>query len=85
MPRPKNILDVQKNPYYLLHVGKYCLAIRLELVGTLVDILLACLFPVYHHAIIGTDPTFAGLAGYAFHTPYLLRKLPIGLSEWQAT
>ncbi len=62
--RLKKMLDVQQNAYYLLCVAQCWLAIRLELVGTLV-ITLACLFPVYQHYIHGADPQFAGLAGLA--------------------
>jgi ATP-binding cassette subfamily C (CFTR/MRP) protein 1 len=62
--RLKNMLDVQQNAYYLLCVAQCWLAIRLELVGTLV-ITLACLFPVWRHHITGADPHFAGLAGLA--------------------
>jgi len=62
--RLKKMLDVQQNAYYLLCVAQCWLAIRLELVGTLV-ITLACLFPVWSHQFIGADPKFAGLAGLA--------------------
>lgn len=62
--RLKKMLDVQQNAYYLLCTAQCWLAIRLELVGTLV-ITLACLFPVYQHYINGADPQFAGLAGLA--------------------
>ena len=62
--RLKKMLDVQQNAYYLLCVAQCWLAIRLELVGTLV-ITLACLFPVYHRFMNGADPQFAGLAGLA--------------------
>ncbi|VEU33619.1 unnamed protein product [Pseudo-nitzschia multistriata] len=64
MRRLQKMLDVQQNAYYLLCVAQCWLAIRLELVGTLV-ITLACLFPVWHHAFYGADPNFAGLAGLA--------------------
>jgi len=62
--RLKKMLDVQQNAYYLLCVAQCWLAIRLELVGTLV-ITLACLLPVLHHQIIGADTKYAGVAGLA--------------------
>jgi ATP-binding cassette subfamily C (CFTR/MRP) protein 1 len=62
--RLKKMLDIQQNAYYLLCVAQCWLAIRLELVGTLV-ITLAFLLPVWSHEIIGADPKFAGLAGLA--------------------
>uniref|UniRef100_A0A7S4AQQ3 P-loop containing nucleoside triphosphate hydrolase protein n=2 Tax=Pseudo-nitzschia australis TaxID=44445 RepID=A0A7S4AQQ3_9STRA len=62
--RLENMLDVQQNAYYLLCVAQCWLAIRLELVGTLI-ITLACLFPIWHHEYFGADPKFAGLAGIA--------------------
>jgi len=62
--RLKKMLDIQQNAYYLLCVAQCWLAIRLELVGTLV-ITLACLLPVWHRHVLGVDPKFAGLAGLA--------------------
>ena len=62
--RLMNMLDNQQNAYYLLSVAQCWLAIRLELVGTLI-ITLACLFPVWHHEIVGADPKISGLAGLA--------------------
>jgi len=62
--RLKKMLDVQQNAYYLLCVAQGWLAVRLELVGTGI-ITIACLFPVYHHQMVGADSSFAGLAGLA--------------------
>jgi len=62
--RLRDMLDIQQNAYYLLCSAQCWLAIRLELVGTLV-ITFACLFPVWHHELVGADPKFAGLAGLA--------------------
>jgi len=60
--RLKNMLDIQQNAYYLLCVAQCWLAIRLELVGTLV-ITLSCLLAIWKHQFLGADPKFAGLAG----------------------
>lgn len=54
------MLDKQQNCYYLVFSAQCWLAIRLEMVGTVI-ILLACLFAVSSKT--GNDSTFAGLAG----------------------
>lgn len=51
-----------QNAYYLLCVAQCWLAVRLELVGTVI-ISLACICCVVQHPFRGGDATFAGLAG----------------------
>lgn len=55
-------LDKQQHAYYLTCASQCWLAIRLELVGTLV-ITFACLCSVLQHGKMGGNETFAGLAG----------------------
>jgi len=62
--RLKKMLDVQQNAYYLLCVAQCWLAIRLELVGTLL-ITLSCLLAVLQHQFFDVDKNFSGLAGLA--------------------
>ena len=56
------MLDVQQSAYFLTCTAQCWLAVRLELVGTMI-ITLACLCAVWEHVSIGPDVTFAGLAG----------------------
>jgi ATP-binding cassette subfamily C (CFTR/MRP) protein 1 len=57
-----NMLDVQQNAYFLTCTAQCWLAVRLELIGTLI-ISLACLFAVLEHNKYGGDEAFASLAG----------------------
>jgi ATP-binding cassette, subfamily C (CFTR/MRP), member 1 len=56
------MLDVQQHAYYLTCAAQSWLAVRLELIGTLI-ITFASLVAVLDHATSGADETFAGLAG----------------------
>lgn len=56
------MLDIQQHAYYLTCTAQSWLAIRLELIGTLI-ITFAALSAVIEHAFKGPDDTFAGLAG----------------------
>jgi len=56
------MLDAQQNAYYLTCAAQCWLAVRLELVGTLI-ITFACLCAVAEHGARGGDANFAGLAG----------------------
>lgn len=58
------MLDIQQHAYYLTCTAQSWLAIRLELIGTLI-ITFAALSAVIEHAFRGPDDTFAGLAGLA--------------------
>lgn len=58
------MLDEQQNAYFLTFTAQCWLAIRLELVGTLI-ICTTCLCAVLEHKNLGGDETFAGLAGLA--------------------
>lgn len=60
--RLTSMLDLQQNAYYLLCVAQCWLAVRLELVGTII-ISLACICSVAEHPFRGGDATFAGMAG----------------------
>jgi ATP-binding cassette subfamily C (CFTR/MRP) protein 1 len=55
-------LDNQQHAYFLTSASQCWLAVRLELVGTLV-ITFACLCSVLQHGKMGGNETFAGLAG----------------------
>ena len=58
----EEMLDRQQHAYYLTCAAKCWLAIRLELVGTLI-IGVACLCAVLEHRTMGGSAQFAGLAG----------------------
>ena len=60
--RLQTMLDTQQHAYYLTFTAQSWLAVRLELIGTLV-ITFACLLAVIEHAFAGPNTTFAGLAG----------------------
>lgn len=60
--RLRNDLDNQQHAYFLTSASQCWLAVRLELVGTLV-ITFACLCSVLQHGKMGGNETFAGLAG----------------------
>lgn len=57
-------LDTQQHAYFLTCASQCWLAVRLELVGTMI-ITFACLCSVLQHGTKGGDETFAGLAGLA--------------------
>ena len=68
--RMSNFIDRQQHAYYLLRVGTYWLAIRLEFIGTLL-IAFGCLgFVLHKHASTTVDEVFASMAGLALS--YLL-------------
>jgi ABC-type multidrug transport system fused ATPase/permease subunit len=58
------MLDIQQHAYYLTCAAQSWLAVRLELVGTLI-ITFACLSAVSQHAAAQSNEEFAGLAGLA--------------------
>lgn len=60
--RLKRMLDLQQHAYYLTCAAQSWLAIRLELVGTLI-ITFTTFSAVLEHATAGANETFAGLAG----------------------
>ena len=60
--RLTSVLDVQQSAYFITCTAQCWLAVRLELVGTMI-ITLACLCAVWEHVSIGPDEIFAGLAG----------------------
>lgn len=62
--RLTTMLDIQQSAYYLTCAAQSWLAIRLELIGTLI-ITFACLSAVMQHAHAQTNEGFAGLAGLA--------------------
>jgi len=62
--RMTSMLDNQQHAYFLVCAAQSWLAVRLELVGTLI-ITFACLSAVAEHALAGADDVFAGLAGLA--------------------
>jgi ABC-type multidrug transport system fused ATPase/permease subunit len=62
--RLTNMLDRQQHAYFLVCAAQSWLAVRLELVGTLI-ITFACLSAVAERGASGADPVFAGLAGLA--------------------
>lgn len=62
--RLTRMLDVQQHAYFLTCAAQSWLAVRLELIGTLI-ITFACLSAVLEKTVSGADPTFAGLAGLA--------------------
>ncbi|CAB9522599.1 Multiple drug resistance-associated protein-like transporter 1 [Seminavis robusta] len=64
MTRLKNSLDKQQHAYYLTCSAQCWLAVRLELVGTLI-ITFACLCAVAEHASVNGNETQAGLFGLA--------------------
>jgi ATP-binding cassette, subfamily C (CFTR/MRP), member 1 len=58
--RLKEMLDLQQHAYYLTCTAQSWLAVRLELIGTLI-ITFACFIAVLQHAMNGANETFAGL------------------------
>lgn len=62
--RLTNMIDRQQHAYFLVCAAQSWLAVRLELVGTLI-ITFACLCAVVEQVYFGADPVFAGLAGLA--------------------
>jgi ATP-binding cassette, subfamily C (CFTR/MRP), member 1 len=58
------MFDAQQHPYFLTYTGQSWLAVRLELIGTLI-ITFACLCAVLEHTLYGPNEKFAGLAGLA--------------------
>lgn len=62
--RMTGMLNNQQHAYFLVCAAQSWLAVRLELVGTLV-ITFACLSAVAEHAVSGANEVFAGLAGLA--------------------
>ena len=56
------ILDLQQTAYFLTFTAQCWLAIRLELVGTMI-ITFACVFAVMEHSTMAGNEQFAGLAG----------------------
>jgi len=60
--RITSMLDEQQNAYFLTCTAQCWLAVRLELVGTLI-ICSACLLAVFEHQKMGGNEIFAGLAG----------------------
>jgi len=62
--RISSMLDLQQHAYYLTCAAQSWLAVRLELVGTMI-ITFTSLSALLEHQIIGADETFAGLAGLA--------------------
>lgn len=59
-----NTLNTQQHAYFLTSAAQCWLAVRLELIGTLV-ITFACLCSVLQHGKKGGNEAFAGLAGLA--------------------
>lgn len=64
MRRLTSYIDSQQHAYFLTCAAQSWLAVRLELIGTLI-ITFACSSAVLRKEIAGADPTFAGLAGLA--------------------
>jgi ATP-binding cassette, subfamily C (CFTR/MRP), member 1 len=58
------MLDIQQHAYFLTCAAQSWLAVRLELIGTMI-ITFACLSAVLEKTVSGADPGFAGLAGLA--------------------
>lgn len=56
------MLDKQQHAYYLTVAAQCWLAVRLELIGTLI-ITFACLCSVLRHGTMGGNEAFSGLAG----------------------
>jgi ABC-type multidrug transport system fused ATPase/permease subunit len=57
-------VDLQQHAYFLTCAAQSWLAVRLELIGTLI-ITFTCLSAVLEKSASGGDPKFAGLAGLA--------------------
>ena len=62
--RLKYVLDTQQHAYYLTCAAQCWLAVRLELIGTLI-ITFACLCAVIEHKAANGDEVQAGLFGLA--------------------
>jgi ABC-type multidrug transport system fused ATPase/permease subunit len=62
--RLTSMLDIQQHAYYLTCAAQSWLAVRLELVGTLI-VTFACLSATLEHANAQSNENFAGLAGLA--------------------
>lgn len=62
--RLASMLDLQQHAYFLTCTAQSWLAVRLEVIGTLI-ITFACLSATIEHIRSGPDETFAGLAGLA--------------------
>ena len=62
MKKLADFLDRQQNAYFLTFAAQCWLAVRLEVLGTVI-IAFACLLAVYQHESMGGDEGFAGLAG----------------------
>lgn len=60
--RLTDMLDIQQHAYFLTCAAQSWLAVRLELIGTLI-VTFAALSAVLEHTRSGADGTFAGLAG----------------------
>jgi len=64
MKRMVNMLDNQQHAYFLTSASLCWLAVRLEVMGTVI-VLFACLFVVLEHDSQSGNEAFAGLAGLA--------------------
>jgi len=64
LDRLSKMLNMQQHAYFLTCSAQSWLAVRLELIGTLI-ITFACLSAVMEHWFFGADENFAGLAGLA--------------------
>jgi ABC-type multidrug transport system fused ATPase/permease subunit len=64
LQRLTSMLDIQQHAYYLTCAAQSWLAVRLELIGTLI-ITFSCLSAVFQHAAAQSNEEFAGLAGLA--------------------
>lgn len=62
--RLKAILSKQQHAYFLTCAAQSWLAVRLELIGTLI-VTFACLNAVFQQVSGGSSENFAGLAGLA--------------------
>ena len=62
--RITSMLDLQQHAYYLTCTAQSWLAVRLEMIGTLI-ITFTALCAILEHQLVGPDETFAGLAGLA--------------------
>lgn len=70
------MLDAQQHAYYLTCAAQSWLAVRLELIGTLV-ITFACFVAIVQHAMNGANEKFAGLLLNCLSLCSFSRTLPM--------
>jgi ATP-binding cassette subfamily C (CFTR/MRP) protein 1 len=82
--RMKTMVDDQQHAYFLTCIAQNFLAVRLELVGTII-VAVACLAAVLEHDLEAGNETFAGLAGLSISYALSVTQVSQGTSERQCS